>query len=142
MFKISKADERKAEMMKTTVTSPIWLGCIVTEYKKDLDKNKANLHKYTMVVQTVDNPEHDAYAGMHLFTQFSEKNLGFMSPFCAATGCPKDEATDEFVFASFQDFKGKRLDVYVIPVRNTETGKDRNQVEDFRPWSWSEEPAA
>lgn len=136
MFKISKADEKKAELMKTAVKSPMWFGCIVTEYKKDLDKHKANLHKYTLVVQTVDNPEHDQYAGMNLFTQFSEKNLGFMAPFAGATGCPKD-SNDEFVFTSFEQFKGKRLDVYVIPVK-WDDGKDHNQVEDFRPWSWSE----
>lgn len=136
-FKVSAEKIKEAELYKTVVSSPIWLGVIVSEYKKDKDSKGADLHKYQLKVQQVDNPENDQYKGMTLFTQFSEKNLGFMGPFCAATGCPSD-GEGGFEFDSFDAFKGKRLDAYVVPAINKETKKQQNQIEDFRPWSWSD----
>src|SRR5688572_1768578 len=129
-FKITKADIKEAELMKTVVTEPIWLPAMIKAYNKSKADDGSDLHKFQATVLASENPEANAYAGMTLFLQYSEKKLGFIAPLLAAVGCPSD-GEGGFELEDMKDLISQKFDAYVVP--SVYEGKKRNNVEDYRP---------
>ncbi len=100
-----------------------WLGVKVEKHEQVADKDGAALFKYR--ARVLDGK----YKGLVLFTQFSEKAMGFAIPFARAGGAivgPKGlQGWDT------ESAVGKTMEWYVKP--GVWNGKAKNDVEDYRP---------
>jgi len=136
-FKITKDDSKKAELYQTVVSEPMWMPLLCKIYQKAKADDGSDLHKFQFTVMAVGNPDIDRYAGLTLFTQYSEKALGFMGPFLAAVGCEQDDEGN-FELEDMKDLVEQKVDGYVIPdIYKQKSGseKKQNRLEDFRPFS-------
>ena len=119
LFKFTEEDLAMGKLVE-----PGWWPTVVHKVTDTSDKEGADLCKIQLKIRKEGDSN-----GVLLFTQFSEKGIGFARPFIEAiTGkkLAKDDAvniTDKIV--------GRELEVYVQ--RGEYKGRPKNEIVDYRP---------
>lgn len=122
------------DLKRGDLVEPGWYAATITGYEeivtKDSDEKKSDGSMNAVFTFKLDEGPN---AGSEMKRYFNEKALGFGKDLYAAVDLPKNAAGGyDLSTEVFEKFKGSKLKVYVKRGKNSKTGKDFNEVADFR----------